>query len=193
MRLTAAEHTTIRETVRSLAGTQTRVRLFGSRTDDSAKGGRHRPSGRDRSPYRLPATPRCAHWRAIAASSGRAAYRRRADCAECRRGDDPSRGPRDGNRAVKGRADLRERLLFLADVVTREASYLSQPLRPMAACSPRRSGWPRLPVCQAPLISPSASTRLFRVSDVFRTRWPVRCYRACWRHCSSLWARCSTT
>ena len=39
MRLTAAECSTIRETVRSLTGPSTRVRLFGSRIDDRARGG----------------------------------------------------------------------------------------------------------------------------------------------------------
>jgi predicted nucleotidyltransferase len=39
MRLTTSERDTIRETVRSIAGPTTRVRLFGSRTDDSARGG----------------------------------------------------------------------------------------------------------------------------------------------------------
>jgi predicted nucleotidyltransferase len=39
MRLTATEHAAIRETIRSLTGPSTRVRLFGSRTDDHARGG----------------------------------------------------------------------------------------------------------------------------------------------------------
>ena len=39
MRLTPAEHTTIRETVQAIAGTGSRVRLFGSRLDDRARGG----------------------------------------------------------------------------------------------------------------------------------------------------------
>jgi predicted nucleotidyltransferase len=39
MRLTSAERSTIRDTVRSLTGPQTRVSLFGSRTDDLARGG----------------------------------------------------------------------------------------------------------------------------------------------------------
>lgn len=39
MRLTVAERSAIRETVRAIAGPRTRVRLFGSRTDDTAKGG----------------------------------------------------------------------------------------------------------------------------------------------------------
>jgi predicted nucleotidyltransferase len=39
MRLTNAERAAICETVRSVAGPTTRVRLFGSRTDDLARGG----------------------------------------------------------------------------------------------------------------------------------------------------------
>lgn len=39
MRLTLAEHFTIRDTVRAVTGPLTRVHLFGSRTDDAAKGG----------------------------------------------------------------------------------------------------------------------------------------------------------
>ena len=39
MRLTAAERAAIRETVRSVAGPGSRVRLFGSRLDDHARGG----------------------------------------------------------------------------------------------------------------------------------------------------------
>jgi predicted nucleotidyltransferase len=39
MRLTPAQRKTIRDTVRSLAGADARVRLFGSRTDDRARGG----------------------------------------------------------------------------------------------------------------------------------------------------------
>jgi predicted nucleotidyltransferase len=39
MRLTAAQCLTIRDTVRSLAGADARVRLFGSRIDDRARGG----------------------------------------------------------------------------------------------------------------------------------------------------------
>lgn len=37
--MTAAEHSAIRETVRAVTGPRTRVHLFGSRTDDTAKGG----------------------------------------------------------------------------------------------------------------------------------------------------------
>ena len=39
MRLTPKEQTTIRETVSALAGPGSRVRLFGSRVDDLARGG----------------------------------------------------------------------------------------------------------------------------------------------------------
>jgi len=39
MRLTPAEQTTIRDTVQAVAGTGSRVRLFGSRVDDLARGG----------------------------------------------------------------------------------------------------------------------------------------------------------
>jgi predicted nucleotidyltransferase len=39
MRLTPAERLAIRDTVRSVVGAGTRVRLFGSRTDDQARGG----------------------------------------------------------------------------------------------------------------------------------------------------------
>ena len=39
MRLTPAERSTIRDTVRAVVGADARVRLFGSRTDDNARGG----------------------------------------------------------------------------------------------------------------------------------------------------------
>jgi predicted nucleotidyltransferase len=39
MRLTSAELAAIRDTVRAVAGTSATVRLFGSRTDDGARGG----------------------------------------------------------------------------------------------------------------------------------------------------------
>ena len=39
MRLTPAERTAIRETVLAVAGTGSRVRLFGSRIDNNARGG----------------------------------------------------------------------------------------------------------------------------------------------------------
>jgi predicted nucleotidyltransferase len=39
MRLTTAERSTIRDTVCAVAGPSASVRLFGSRTDDSARGG----------------------------------------------------------------------------------------------------------------------------------------------------------
>ena len=39
MRLTPWERSTIRDTVRTVAGSGARVRLFGSRTDDSARSG----------------------------------------------------------------------------------------------------------------------------------------------------------
>jgi predicted nucleotidyltransferase len=39
MRLTAIERTTIRDTVRAVAGAGSRVRLFGSRVNDLARGG----------------------------------------------------------------------------------------------------------------------------------------------------------
>ena len=39
MRLTPSERSTIRDTVRTVVGAGARVLLFGSRTDDSARGG----------------------------------------------------------------------------------------------------------------------------------------------------------
>lgn len=39
MRLTSLERSTIRDTVQAVAGTGSRVRLFGSRIDDLARGG----------------------------------------------------------------------------------------------------------------------------------------------------------
>ncbi len=39
MRLTGTEQVALRETIRSLTGPSTRVHLFGSRTDDHARGG----------------------------------------------------------------------------------------------------------------------------------------------------------
>ena len=39
MRLTPSERSAIRDTVRAVVGADARVRLFGSRTDDSARGG----------------------------------------------------------------------------------------------------------------------------------------------------------
>ena len=39
MRLTVSKRLTIRDTVRTVVGAGARVRLFGSRTDDSARGG----------------------------------------------------------------------------------------------------------------------------------------------------------
>ena len=39
MRLTSSGRLTIRDTVRTVVGAGARVRLFGSRTDDSARGG----------------------------------------------------------------------------------------------------------------------------------------------------------
>jgi hypothetical protein len=91
---------------------------------------------------------------------------------------------------VKVSAGAADRLQFLAEVVTREANYLSQTDGRLFS---KTFGLGEVASMPGIRTLPNGSMRLSRVSGAYRTRWRLPCCRGSSRGCSNRWARYSKT